>query len=54
MTEEEIVAFLESKLNLQMASIDEKGDPHIHLPLCRYSIIFTAFYQESEFCDFLN
>ncbi len=29
MTEEEIDRFLESKLNLQLASIDKKGDPNI-------------------------
>ncbi len=29
MTEEEIDRILESKLNLQLASIDEKGDPNI-------------------------
>ena len=29
MTEEETDKFLESKLNLQLASIDEKGDPNI-------------------------
>ncbi len=29
MTEQEIDRFLESKLNLQLASIDEKGDPNI-------------------------
>jgi hypothetical protein len=29
MTEEEIDRFLESKPNLQLASIDKKGDPNI-------------------------
>ncbi len=29
MTEEEIDRILESKLDLQLASIDEKGDPNI-------------------------
>ncbi len=29
MTEEEIDSFLESKLNLQLASIDKEGDPII-------------------------
>jgi nitroimidazol reductase NimA-like FMN-containing flavoprotein (pyridoxamine 5'-phosphate oxidase superfamily) len=29
MTEEEVERFLESKLNLQIATIDEKGEPNI-------------------------
>ena len=30
MTREEVERFLESKLNLQIATIDEKGEPNIH------------------------
>src|ERR687896_393691 len=30
MTKEEVERFLESKLNLQIATIDEKGEPNIH------------------------
>ena len=30
MTREEVEKFLESKLNLQIATIDEKGEPNIH------------------------
>jgi nitroimidazol reductase NimA-like FMN-containing flavoprotein (pyridoxamine 5'-phosphate oxidase superfamily) len=30
MTKEEVEGFLESKLNLQIATLDEKGEPNIH------------------------
>jgi hypothetical protein len=31
MNEQEVVNFLQSKLNLQLATIDESGDPNIQL-----------------------
>jgi nitroimidazol reductase NimA-like FMN-containing flavoprotein (pyridoxamine 5'-phosphate oxidase superfamily) len=36
MTREEAERFLESKLNLQIATIDEKGEPNIHPVWCFY------------------
>ncbi len=43
MTEDEIDGFLESKLNLQLASIDGKGDPNIHL----FGLDTTKSYEKS-------
>ena len=33
MNEQEVINFLQSKLNLQLATIDENGDPNIQ-PVC--------------------
>lgn len=44
MTEEEIDRFLENKLNLQLASIDKKGDPIIRPIWFRYDKKIQKFF----------
>jgi nitroimidazol reductase NimA-like FMN-containing flavoprotein (pyridoxamine 5'-phosphate oxidase superfamily) len=44
MNEEEIKKFLESKLNLQLATIDESGDPNIQPIWFQYEKDFEKFY----------
>jgi general stress protein 26 len=36
MTKNEVESFLERKLNLQLVTIDEMGDPNIHPIWCDY------------------
>lgn len=48
MTEEEIDSFLESKLNLQLASIDKKGDPIIQPIWFRYDKKTQNLFNDSQ------